>query len=185
MSERYIVEYCSPTLAGLKTGNLFSVKVKKEENIYRELRKWNHIFLKRGLRVIPVKFTESYILLYLYRPAFLARDLKSPKALEILKKKGYRCGSSQMCLMQLIDRLKQDESFPHEIGLFLGYPPSDVEAFMKDSGKGVKSVGCWKAYDNEKEAEKIFSSFQSCTEIYKRRIRRGSAIEQLIVEKQA
>ena len=185
MSETYIVEYCSPTLAGLKTGNLFSVKVKQEENIYRELRKWNHIFLKRGLRVIPVKFTESYILLYLYRPAFLSRDLKSPKALEILKKKGYRCGSSQMCLMQLIDRLKQDEDFPHEIGLFLGYPPSDVEAFMKDSGRGVKSVGCWKVYDNEKEAEKIFASFQSCTEIYKRRLHKGSAFEQLIVEKQA
>lgn len=30
MSEELIIEHCSPTLAGIKTGSLFSVKIKEQ-----------------------------------------------------------------------------------------------------------------------------------------------------------
>ena len=173
MSEKYIVEYCSPTLAGIKTGNLFSVKTDKGEDINRELRALNKILTGRGLRAIPVKYTGKYILIYIYRPAFLTRDLQRPDARRILEKKGYSCKDADFCLMQLIRRLKEDDNFPHEIGLFLGYPPSDVAAFMEDAGKGVKYVGCWKAYGNEHEAKKISHRYKKCTEIYQRELKKG------------
>ncbi len=42
MSEEYIVEQCSPTLAGIKTGNLFKVTLSEGENLEPEICRMNH-----------------------------------------------------------------------------------------------------------------------------------------------
>ena len=34
--------------------------------------------------------------------------------------------------------------FPHEIGLVLGYPPVDVEGFIKKEGRDFLYSGYWK-----------------------------------------
>ena len=104
----------------------------------------------------------------LYRPSRLKKDLSSPEAVSILSGKGYSCDDPDRCLAQLVEHLRDDKEFPHEIGLFLGYPPEDVRSFMKSPCQGVKCVGCWKAYSNKEEAEKTFERFQKCTEIYKK-----------------
>ena len=33
----YIVKYCAPTLAGIKSANLFSIEIKDKKNIYKEI----------------------------------------------------------------------------------------------------------------------------------------------------
>ena len=80
-----------------------------------------------------------------------------------------------------MDYLGRDEGFPHEIGLFLGYPPSDVECFMKDPYKGVKCCGCWKAYSEPEKAVKIFRKYKQCTEIYREMNKNGKTLAQLAV----
>ena len=87
MSEQYLIEHCSPTLAGIKTGSLFPVKIKKGSDIKEELRKLNGIIREKGLRAVLVRKRSNSVLVYVYRPDYLARDLKDPKALEILKEK--------------------------------------------------------------------------------------------------
>ena len=57
-------------------------------------------------------------------------------------------------------RLAQREDFPHEIGLFLGYPLGDVIGFIKNAGQNCKCVGCWKVYCNECEAIKAFAMIE-------------------------
>ena len=181
MSEQYLIEHCSPTLAGIKTGSLFPVKIKKGSDIKEELRKLNGIIREKGLRAVLVRKRSNSVLVYVYRPDYLARDLKDPKALEILKEKGYVCEGPECCLKQLIKHFMTDDTFPHEIGLFLGYPPSDVKCFMESPWEGVKCRGCWKAYSNEKEAEKIFSLYKKCTENYRNLYKSGKSLAQLVV----
>lgn len=181
MPDQYIVEHCSPTLAGLKTGNLFSVRHKKDEEFIREIRELNGLLRDKGLRAIPVRRTAEYALIYLYRPDFLEKDLRSLEAVQILREKGYDCGSAEHCLTQLIERLKADGSFPHEIGLFLGYPPVDVKGFMKSPNQGVKCTGCWKVYGDREQAEKTFAGYRRCTEAYRRQLAAGKTLGQLIV----
>ena len=36
--------------------------------------------------------------------------------------------------------------FPHEIGVFLGYPLEDVVGFIRHRGKCFTCCGCWKSY---------------------------------------
>ena len=42
------------------------------------------------------------------------------------------------CIVKLIGRLQENEGFPHEIGLFLGYPPEDVLGFIENKGEFFK-----------------------------------------------
>lgn len=181
MSEEYLIAHGSPTLAGLKTANMFPVIIEPDRNIFEEVRKLNRILGSKGLRIVILRRTAEKALLYLYRPDYLDRDLASPDAKEILKSKGYCCESTGSCLVQLIKRMSEDKEFPHEVGLFLGYPPEDVRSFMKDARCGVKCTGCWKAYGNEAEARKTFEKYRKCTELYRKQLTKGKSLLQLTV----
>ena len=50
------------------------------------------------------------------------------------------------------------------------------------TGKGVKCVGYWKVYGDKEKAEKTFSRFKKCTEIYKKCLLRGRCLSQMVVK---
>ncbi len=55
---------------------------------------------------------------------------------------------------------KQDgSSFPHEMGVFLGYPLGDVKGFVENSGQNFKQSGYWKVYDDVAYANRIFELY--------------------------
>lgn len=181
MSEQFVISHASPTLAGIKTGNMFTVKVDKGTDIYQEIRELNAILKKKGLRVIPLKRTSTYALIYIYRPGHLKKDLDNPTARRILINKGYGDSKAEVLITQLVSRLNEDGEFPHEIGLFLGYPPADVECFMNNPCSGVECSGCWKAYSNPEAARKTFSMYKKCTDVYQRLNKNGKSLYQLTV----
>ena len=181
MPDSIIIENCSPTLAGIKTGNIFTIDRSLISDIKEELRELNRCFKGKGLRAIPLKISEKNVIIYLYRPGKLKADLSSDEAKDILKKKGYCCDSIENAIVNLIHHIREDGSFPHEIGLFLGYPPIDVKGFMEDTRKGVKCVGYWKVYGDKEKAEKTFSNYRKCTEAYKKCLSCGRHLSQMIV----
>ncbi len=181
MPEELIIEHCSPTLAGIKTGSMFSVKITADADVGKDVRELNRTLCGKGLRVIVLKKTNEYALIYLYRPERLEKDLKDPSAFNILRDKGYDLQNPEKCIVQLVSRLKSGEKFPHEIGLFLGYPPSDVACFMKDPCEGVKCCGCWKAYSEPEKANDTFRKYQKCTELYREMNNKGKSLVQLAV----
>ena len=78
-------------------------------------------------------------------------------------------------------RLQESGDFPHEIGLFLGYPPEDVRGFIENHAEGYKFVGCWKVYGDEKSAKKQFARYKKCTDVYCSQWANGKSIERLTV----
>lgn len=52
MSEETVINCCSPCLAGLKTGNLFSSKVDDKSELLRSVRELNRRLVPRGLRIM-------------------------------------------------------------------------------------------------------------------------------------
>ncbi len=181
MPESVIVENCSPTLAGIKTGNLFSIPRNEIGDVYEELRQLNSVLTDKGLRAVPAKITAKSVLIYLYRPDKLEQDLEDTDAREILYQKGYRCNCTEEYVASLIQHLSEDSNFPHEIGLFLGYPPIDVKGFMNNTRQGVKCVGYWKVYGDQKKAEQTFNRYKKCTDIYKQVFAKGKPMSQMIV----
>ena len=181
MPDRMIAQHCSPTLAGLKTANLFSIRGRTKKELCAELRELNRRLAKKGVRAIPVRCNPELSLVYVYRPKALERDLSKHEAKRILCEKGYRIGTANNCIIQLIRRLKESKEFPHEIGLFLGYPPEDVRGFMEKETCTENCRGCWKVYGNCEQAKKTFAKYEHCTKVYCREIEKGRSLEKLTV----
>lgn len=181
MSEELIIKHCAPTLAGMKTGNMFSCRCEDEKELRDTLRKWNQILVKRGLRVVPLKFQKKRALIYVYRPSKLSNDLKDETACRLLCERGYGMETPERCIVQLMKRIKDYEEFPHEVGLFLGYPPEDVRGFIENKACDCKCVGCWKVYGDAKEAQKTFEKYKKCTDVYSRQYANGKGIDRLAV----
>ena len=181
MSDEFLVEHCAPTFAGLKTGNLFRISYADVTAFRGELRSLNDILKKKGLRAVPVRMTTSFALIYLYRPDFLKRDLSGEEVARILRSLGYEPQSVNRSVAFLARMMREKEIFPHEVGLFLGYPPEDVLGFMNNSREGVKCVGCWKVYGDEARARAAFWRFQRCREVFEENVQRGRKLEALIV----
>ena len=77
--------------------------------------------------------------------------------------------------------LFEKDGFPHEVGLFLGYPLDDVTGFIEQKGKNYKCCGIWKVYGNEKQTQMLFRKLKKCSEIYRRLFADGRSILQLTV----
>ncbi len=164
MPDELVIRHCSPTLAGLKTGNMFMCPFSSSDEMRQELSSLNHTLGKKGLRVMPLRYSDDKALVYIYRPERLRNDLRCSAAGNVLRKCGYDCGSPEKCIARLRCRLRECEEFPHEIGLFLGYPPEDVEGFIEK--RPCKLTGFWKVYGDPVSAEKKFAQFRKCSKVY-------------------
>ena len=103
MSDELLIKCGSPTLAGLKTGNMFSYSYESREEVSRDLRRLNKILVPRGLRVIPLRYSDKTVLIYLYRIEALKEDLSQQEAALI-------CAASKMCISSCSSPLRAASS---------------------------------------------------------------------------
>lgn len=95
---------------------------------------------------------QGKALLYVFRKSRLQNDLLAPGVARFLSGYGYDTTKADDALERLKKRLSDSAMFPHEIGVFLGYPLGDVIGFIQNAGHNCKCTGCWKVYCNECEA---------------------------------
>ena len=181
MSEVLLIRHCSPTLAGLKTGSLFPASFGSEGEMRRDLQDFNRRFRDKGVRIVPLRYSGGRALLYLYRPGRLERDLRHETARSLLERYGYAPMLPGRCVSCLRQKMQADGAFPHEVGLFLGYPPEDVRGFIEQGAANYKCVGCWKVYGDEKQARSLFAKYKKCTDVYCRQFAAGRSVERLTV----
>ena len=181
MSGEMIIRYCAPTLAEIKTGNLFSCFCKSADELCEKIRQLNKSLVPKGLRVLPLRLVKQRALIYIFRPLYLKRDLSESIAKRLLITQGYPIENPDKCILKLMANLYSNEDFPHEIGLFLGYPPEDVKGFIENKASDCKCTGCWKVYSDEENAIKTFNKYKKCTKLYSSLLSKGKSFEQLAV----
>lgn len=106
--------------------------------------------------------TPLYYQLFYYQKKeveHVIREIKSSYLLSEYAKKD----ELKEQIMHLKEKLQSfyilGKEFPHEIGLFLGYPVWDVEGFIKHNGENYKLCGYWKVYDDLPGAIKKFREY--------------------------
>ena len=181
MPEELIVRHCAPTLAGIKSGSLFSCPYRTRDAFLGEIRDFNRRYASRGLCMLPLRYWKDKALVYLFRPQALACDLRKKDAAKLLAEAGYESLEPAACITLLRKKLARDAGFPHEIGLFLSYPPEDVRGFIENHAENFKCVGVWKVYGDAEKAQKIFEKYKNCTDFYSRCIHSGIGISALAV----
>lgn len=68
MSEEAFVRHCSPTMAGMKTANLFISRFADKTEMRDNIRSLNQILVGKGVRVLPLRYHCGVGLIYVYRP---------------------------------------------------------------------------------------------------------------------
>lgn len=179
--ETELIGNCAPTLAGLKSANLFRYRYRDADTVLAELSEVNRLLNERGVYVEALCWEPNAILVYAYRRSHLERELQGEQAREILNRYGYPLGELEGSLAFLKKRLKGYTCFPHEIGIFLGYPPEDVKGFIENRGKNCQYCGLWKVYGNAQERRKLFCKLQKCSEVYLRVFAEGRELTQMTV----
>ena len=182
--EGCLIRHCSPTLAALKTAGLFSMKFSDKEELDVNLNAWNSNLSEKGVMLISLNEKNNRALIYVFRKKQLQQDLERPSAKLFLQKNGYSDLEIEAAITTLRNRLELSSEFPHEIGIFLGYPAEDVIGFIQNKGLNCRYSGCWKVYYNECEAKKLFAKYKKCEYIYARLWEQGKSILRLTVAKE-
>lgn len=179
--EQYLIDNCSPTLASLKTANLFNCRFGDVSELENAVSRWNNELSVKGISVTVLRRRENTALIYVYRAEKLAEDFSRPGVARFMKRHGYENTDIGYCIDILREKLMNSEDFPHEIGIFLGYPLGDVIGFIDNAGKNSRCTGCWKVYCNECEAMRTFARFDKCRAVYQKMWAKGRSIVQLTV----
>lgn len=140
--ETSFVTQCAPVLAGLKVANLFRWVEPDASAMHAMVERWAAELKPKGVTVSIIKecpVTHAY-LVYVYRAKSLEESLQQPDVQHYLLREGYPQGGLQECLDHLSRCLCCEAEFPHEIGVFLGYPLEDVVGFVANKGKIIRSA---------------------------------------------
>lgn len=105
------------------------------------------------------------------------KDYISSNAVQNFLKSYQYPNTFELCIQELKKRLNT-KNFPHEIGVFLGYPLDDVIGFIEH--KPYYLVGDWKVYQNVNEAKKQFDVFKQAKEQMLNEIHNGYELSQII-----
>lgn len=180
--ETFLVEQCAPVLAGIKPGSMFPYKPVEGERLPELLRRWNETLAPKGVQVTSIKRCRRIggYLIYVYRPRQIAEILAVPAVAAFLADCGYEPGMTlPQTLRVLTRRLCQNPDFPHEVGVFLGYPLRDILGFIENQGRDSLCTGCWKVYHEPQKALRTFQDYRACTAAYRSLYRGGSSVAEL------
>ena len=119
-TEYAIGRHCGITFAGLKIASLVSLR-KGEEDVIQTL---SCRFAGKGFAFILLREDEERLLVYICHRARLTKYLFSLDVMAFLARFGYEYACAEEALRQLKERMNGE--FPHEIGVFLGYPDRRV-----------------------------------------------------------
>ena len=191
MFEQELIEHCSPTLASIKAASLFTYTYKSLKELHVRVTYWDSKMKRKGITfdILSENVGVNKALIYVYRRADLEKILNRDEIRSFLLNHGYLIDDNEIVggvnceniILQLKKKFEKLNQFPHEIGIFLGYPIGDVKGFIENHGCNCKCTGYWKVYCNEEEATKTFRKYKKCRDIYMNLWISGRSVMQLTV----
>ena len=151
-----IVLQCAPFLKGKKV----SCGITMEDAMYDDLY---NILGGSGISYRRLSAAEGRCLVLFYREKELSEYLNRVGIRSFIREFGY----IEMGLDEMLERLscrtalfsREEIGYPHEIGIFFGYPVEDVQGFIRNAGREYLFLGYWKVYSNPMAAKMIFKEY--------------------------
>ncbi len=160
-AELQLALQCAPLITGLKVSNLLSIKTSSCREVLE-------IIKESCITAFPLGMAGERITLLLYQKERLTHFFMEEPSAKLLQQFGYGNASLNEILKSFRRRyqeyLAQKRSFPHEMGLLLGYPPEDVEGFITHEGRDFLYAGEWKVYHNPEWKKLLFQRFDYARE---------------------
>ncbi len=145
----------APVLTRVKPSVLISSRHCKK-NVWQD--QIEQVCAVTGLSVRELcRGSENFSLLVYDQPLTEER-LRSAAARELLSRYGYPADGGLPGPLEHLEGRFAGAEFPHEIGVFLGYPPEDVDAFIENRGRNYLCCRYWKVYHDEQGARETFGA---------------------------
>ena len=162
--DEFFAFHAAPAIAGIKPANLFSCPAGLMPQAEEILADYENS-LKRAIRVLNCCAAAVRIYLILVYDTELTEKIFQKKVTQnYLARFGYEANTGvQDFLNQIAAKIAGGESFPHEIGIVLGYPPEDIEGFKRYKGRNFKCCGYWKVTAMQ-NARKNVDAYTLCRE---------------------
>ncbi len=175
--ETQLALQCAPLITGLKVSNLLIISKGNEEVVKRILN-------RTGISYYRLIQTRAKTTFLLFRRNELEEFLSDENVRNVLMKAGYKSLQIDKILRTFSLRyeayIQGDKSFPHEMGLLLGYPVEDVVGFVENNGKNFLYSGYWKVYENQKAKVKLFDKFKVAEETLIHLLSNGLSMSDII-----
>ena len=166
---------CAPLIMGLKISNLMMLPRECEADVlaFLETTDLSSFLLHR---------TEHRVSLLLFRAGALQDYLRQPEITAILRDAGYPEGD----LPELLEIMKEryaanrsrNDGFPHEMGVFLGYPAEDVRGFMEK--RQFLYSGYWRVYGHVEEKKRIFRAYENARDTLIQLLHEGLSLTEIL-----
>lgn len=179
MLEKIIARSCAPALAGIKPSNIVSCRKSVIPDVYCEIERLNKELNPQDIYLEIVCDCPKCALVMVYRKNILKRHLNSKSNRKFLMYYGYPDSDNTNEYIAILKNRLKNNAFPHEIGVFLGYPLSDIYSFINHRNEGCLLVGEWKVYHNPEAAAKLFHRFKACRKALAKRVYGGQTLAQV------
>ncbi|MBO6176103.1 MAG: DUF3793 family protein [Treponema sp.] len=163
--DKVVLHFASPALCGIKPSCLFSMDEQTCRREFSRIKEWNKKLSEVGRRLVVLR-TLCTFLIFAYDEKLLEKTVCNLNCIKYLEAKDYPVTEGmEKLLHELFRRLckNSSETFPHEVGLFLGYPLEDVLAFERYGGRGCKYTGCWSVYGDVESACRKMNEYKRCS----------------------
>ena len=203
--ERGVVDWCAPTLGGLKPASMFSVarfhelgrtpcgrRVMAEcapRDLAAAVEGLDARLAPLGVRLRVLTQRDGSSMLFVWRPDLLSRFAQRDAEAALLELEGYDVADPAACVELLRSRVRDFDAcprnpdgtdrFPHEVGFLLGYPLDDVMGFVRDR-RAVRARGCWNVYSDVPRACRVFRLYDACLTMARLRRDAGDPLESLV-----
>lgn len=172
--------HTAPTLLGIKCASLVSLSA-LEFDLDFHMKYFNRRASGKGLEIKMLCNCGNHMLIMVYNKKLLEKRLADDSVRNILLNYGYSENYTLVeYLEHLSERIRESDNFPHEIGLFLGYPVEDVIGFIENRGENFKLCGKWKVYGSAENAQRIFINYDRCRNFLCNKLNGGSDIYQAL-----
>ena len=160
------LERIGATVEGVKPAELLTIGEREYGEVYG-----NFFHRNKSLLIRTIKRSNTKRQIFFYHRQCLGSVLEKNSVQWFLVSLGY---PEQYSMDDYIDHLAArlcKNEFPHEIGVFLGYPLKDVFGYMgMNSLPHTKTMG-WRMYGNTSKSERLYLLFcnarqRACKALY-------------------
>lgn len=176
----YLMLKLAPVLVKLKPSSLLSLCNGEESS------KKNHYDLWREqkediTRILGISFKElkdspKAKQVLFYNPEILFATITQPENFAYLERFGYSSCQRledylellkiRICTYNIFASRGNSFSFPHEIGIFLGYPLKDVRGFTEKGNLPLTFKGYWRVFGRAQESVQLMQLYRKAERVF-------------------
>lgn len=158
---KWLIEILGPVILGSKPAEILNLSSKdnNKETKLNDIKLFFSNCTRLSYEIINIQ--DGGVRIVFINKESLSKALSNKKCLNFLKFVGYPSNYDlEEYISVLIDKLHTND-FPHEIGIFLGYPLKDVVGFMGYGKYKFCKTRYWRVYGDETISDNVYNQFIS------------------------